>query len=87
MSYINAEKSLPPALVKEIRRYVGDGLIYIPPEGSTRKAWGSLSGARKMLEKRNNEIRREKHGGKTVKQLAAEYCLSEDTIRRILYRK
>lgn len=31
MSYINAEKVLPEWLVGEIRNYVGDGLIYIPP--------------------------------------------------------
>lgn len=86
MSYINAEKVLPEWLVETIRSYVGDGLIYIPPVDSSRKKWGSRSGAREMFEARNNEIRRKKREGVTVSQLAKEYHLSEDTIKQIVYR-
>lgn len=86
MSYINAEKVLPEWLVGEIRNYVGDGLIYIPPVSASRRKWGSRSGARQMFEARNNEIRTKKSAGVTVSQLAREYHLSEDTIKRIVYR-
>lgn len=86
MSYINAEKVLPEWLVGEIRNYVGDGLIYIPPVNASRRKWGSRSGARQMFEVRNNEIRTKKSAGATVSQLAQEYHLSEDTIKRIVYR-
>lgn len=86
MSYINAEKVLPEWLVDQIRSYVGDGLIYIPPVNSSRRKWGSRSGARQMLEARNNEIRMKKNAGVTVSQLAKEYHLCEDTIKRIIYR-
>lgn len=86
MSYINAEKVLPAWLVDEIRSYTGDGLIYIPPDRTIRREWGSRSGAKQMLEARNNEIRIRKSKGVTVSQLADEYNLSEDTIKRILYR-
>ncbi|MGN1083869.1 MAG: CD3324 family protein [Lachnospiraceae bacterium] len=86
MSYINAKKVLPDWLIHEIRSYTGDGLIYIPPETATRKAWGSKSGAKEILETRNLEIRTKKQEGVTVSRLAAEYHLSEDTIKRILYR-
>lgn len=86
MSYINAEKVLPAWLMDEIRSYTGDGLIYIPPDKSIRREWGSKSGAKQMLEARNNEIRTRKGKGVTVSQLANEYNLSEDTIKRILYR-
>lgn len=86
MSYINAEKVLPEWLVGEIRNYVGDGLIYIPPVNTSRRKWGSRSGARQMFEVRNNEIRTKKSAGATVSQLAQEYHLSEDTIKRIVYR-
>ncbi|MCH5263079.1 MAG: hypothetical protein J1F42_09205 [Lachnospiraceae bacterium] len=86
MSYINAEKVLPEWLVDQIRNYVGDGLIYIPPVNASRRAWGSRSGARQMLEARNNEIRMKKDAGVTVSQLAEEYHLCEDTIKRIIYR-
>ena len=86
MSYINAQKVLPEWLVEEIRSYVGDGLIYIPPVDSSRRKWGSKSGARQMFDARNSEIRRKKIAGVTVSQLADEYHLSEDMIRRIIYR-
>ncbi|MCH5274169.1 MAG: hypothetical protein J1E35_10875 [Lachnospiraceae bacterium] len=86
MSYINAEKVLPAWLVKKIRGYVGDGLLYIPPDKSSRKKWGSNSGARQIFEARNNEIRMKKSAGATILQLAEKYHLSEDTIKRILYK-
>ena len=86
MSYINAEKVLPKWLVETIRNYVGSGLIYIPPVDSSRKKWGSRSGAREMFEARNTEIRRKKNEGVTVSQLAKEYHLSVDTIKQIVYR-
>ncbi len=86
MSYINAEKVLPPRLIDEIRSYTGDGLIYIPPDRSCRREWGSKTGTREMLEARNNEIRLKKSSGETISRLAGEYNLSEDTIKRILYR-
>ncbi len=86
MSYINAKNVLPGWLLEEVRNYTGDGLVYIPPEQSSRREWGSKSGARQLLETRNDEIRRKKKEGRTVLQLAGEYNLSEDTIKRILYR-
>ena len=86
MSYINAEKVLPDWLISQVRSYVGDGLIYIPPETATRKAWGSKTGTKKLLEARNLEIRAKKQTGMTVSCLATEYHLSEDSIKRILYR-
>ncbi|MBQ7775565.1 MAG: hypothetical protein IJ379_06560 [Lachnospiraceae bacterium] len=86
MSYINAKEVLPKWLLEEVRSYVGEGLIYIPPGQPVRRAWGSKSGAKKMLEDRNNEIRAKKSQGMTVSCLAEEYNLSTETIKRILYR-
>lgn len=86
MSYINAEKVLPGWLIETLRSYVGDGLIYIPPVDSSRRTWGSKSGARQMFDARNSEIRRKRIAGATISQLADEYHLSEDMIRRIIYR-
>lgn len=66
MSYINAEKTLPQWLVDEIRKYITDGLIYIPPAKPLRKEWGSKSGVRKLLSERNTEIRLKKRNRMTV---------------------
>ncbi len=86
MSYINAKEVLPKKLLDEVRSYTGDGLIYIPPQEVTRREWGSKTGAKQMLEERNNEIRMKKNSGVTIHALAEEYNLSIDTIKRILYR-
>ena len=86
MSYINAKEVLPKRRLDEVRSYTGDGLIYIPPKEATRRAWGSKSGAKQMLEERNSEIRKKKSTGATIHALAEEYRLSIDTIKRILYK-
>ena len=85
MAYINAKEVLPEKLLDEIRKYVEEGLLYIPPAQVKRRQWGSKSGARQMLEARNEEIRRKKDSGATISCLAKEYNLSAETIKRILY--
>lgn len=84
MSYINAEKELPPWLLNLLRTYVSEGVIYIPPVKTIQRAWGSRSGARQLLDERNKEIRAKKCAGAEISDLAKEYYLSEETIKRIL---
>jgi Mor family transcriptional regulator len=85
MRYRNASDIFPDKLLKEIQKYSTGELIYIP-EKSEKKQWGERSGARDYYVKRNAEIRRKYREGKTIMELAEEYGLSRDTIRRILYR-
>ena len=85
MRYRNASDIFPDKLLKEIQKYSTGELIYIP-EKSEKKQWGERSGARDYYVKRNAEIRRKHRDGKSILELAEEYGLSRDTIRRILYR-
>lgn len=85
MRYRNASDIFPDKLLKEIQKYSTGELIYIP-EKSEKKQWGESSGSRDYYVKRNAEIRRKYREGKTIMELAEEYGLSRDTIRRILYR-
>ena len=85
MRYRNALDIFPDELLKEIQKYSAGELIYIP-EKSEKKQWGEKSGARDYYVERNTEIRRKHREGKTILELAEEYGLSRDTIRRILYR-
>ena len=85
MRYRNASDIFPDKLLKEIQKYSTGELIYIP-EKNEKKQWGEKSGARDYYVKRNAEIRRKYREGKTIMELAEEYGLSRDTIRRILYR-
>ncbi len=84
-SYIKAEELLPPELLNEIQKYVQGSLVYIPRPRQSRMGWGQKNGTRLNLDTRNRTIREAKQTGKTINQLADDYNLSTDGIRKILY--
>lgn len=84
MKYRNASEILPDKLLKEIQKYTSGEAIYIPSD-KKRKKWGEGSGARMFFEERNNEIRYKYSQGVTAEELADEYFLSTETIKRVLY--
>jgi len=87
MKYRNASEILPDELLKEIQKYTSGEAIYIPtPTDKKRKRWGEGSGTRIFYEQRNEEIRYKFSHGATMEQLAGEYFLSVETIRKIVYR-
>jgi hypothetical protein len=86
MSYLNAYELLPPELLRKVQSYVQGSLVYIPREdGEKRLGWGTRSGARDSLDRRNEAIRRAKAEGRRIEDLAEEFCLSPGGIRKILY--
>ena len=86
MKYRNAADIFPDELLKEIQKYASGETIYIPSE-SKRKPWGSSTGTRIFYQQRNQEIRQKYYQEHLeVSQLAAEYNLSEETIRKIIYK-
>ena len=84
MKYENANNVLPPDLVKQVQKYAAGKLLYVP-QREEPMAWGSLSGARQKLLKRNQRIYDEYKSGKGVGELSEEYFLSVDSIRKIVY--
>ncbi|WP_127594116.1 CD3324 family protein [Paenibacillus lautus] len=87
MKYINADIILPEELLKEVQKYVQGGMVYIPKPEGLRKKWGENSGSRVYLKKRNLEIRRLFASGATIDQLSSQFCLSCDSIKKIVYTK
>ncbi|QAY68359.1 CD3324 family protein [Paenibacillus protaetiae] len=87
MKYVNADIILPEPLLKEIQKYVQGGMIYIPTPESARKKWGEKSGSRNLLSQRNEMIRKHFSEGMTIDQLSGQYCLSCDSIKKIIYSK
>ena len=85
MKYRNASEIFPDELLKEIQRYASGEVVYIP-EKSEKKSWGEKSGARDYYVKRNADIRAKHREGKSIQDLADEYGLSHDSVRRILYK-
>lgn len=72
--------------MKEIQKYAAGKLLYIP-SGEEKKAWGETSGYRDQLQRRNLMIRNKYAHGVTVSELADEYLLSLDSIKKIIYSK
>lgn len=87
MKYVNADIILPESLLKEVQKYVQGGMMYIPTPPQARKGWGENSGGRTFLDQRNEEIRRNFSGGASIPQLSEQFCLSCDSIKKIVYAK
>lgn len=85
MKYKNASDILPDELLREVQKYVSGEAVYIPSDRE-RKKWGACSGASKFYTQRNEEIRYKFFHKTSVEQLADEYCLSTETIRKIVYK-
>ncbi|MGZ7444108.1 CD3324 family protein [Paenibacillus sp. TH7-28] len=85
MKYTNATKVLPEKLIVEIQKYVQGETLYIPKQTTEYKHWGSLSGGRRMLDRRNAAIRAAFRNGCRIERLADEYYLSTETIKKIVY--
>lgn len=85
MKYENAKDLLPAELLAEVQKYAAGKLLYVPTEET--KGWGTASGYRQKLLKRNQTIYNEYAAGKTILQLADEYFLSTDSIKKIVYGK
>lgn len=83
MKYENADNIFPKKLMLEIRQFMPEGYVYISPQ-SERKKWGSISGQREELERRNSEIYEEYLAGKSIDMISKERYLSKSSIYRIL---
>lgn len=86
MKYTSAQTVLPKHLLDEIQKYVQGELLYIPKPAEKRLKWGANTDTKDMLAQRNREIVHTFQSGVTIPQLASTYYLSEETIKKIVYR-
>lgn len=84
MAYLKADKILPAQLLAQLQEYVQGESIYVPRRGTAKLGWGRKNGARRLLDERNREIQRRRQDGLSLSQLADEYGLSEDGVRKAL---
>jgi Mor family transcriptional regulator len=84
MSYIRAEKILPPDIIKLIQLYIDGENIYIPRKENNKKEWGTGTLIRQELQERNLKIYADYQRGNKVSELADKYFLSEKSIQRII---
>lgn len=85
MRYRNASDILPEELLREVQKFAAGETLYFPKDRA-RKPWGENSGARAFFRQRNDEIRQKYLEKVSIDRLADEYCLSEETIRKIVFR-
>ncbi|WP_399284403.1 CD3324 family protein [Vagococcus fluvialis] len=85
MEYKKAEEILPKELLKEIQNYIQGATLYIPKE--THHEWGEKSGIKDKLHKRNQLIKEKFQQGNSIQSLANDFYLSEETIKKIVYKK
>lgn len=85
MKYINAAEVLPDRLLNEIQRYVNGEVLYIPSVKKEIK-WGDKNGTRQFFQNRNKMIKQRFLIGDTIEQLAEEFGLAYETVRKIVYR-
>lgn len=87
MTYVKATSVLPEELVREIQKYIQGETIYIPKSDRNYKQWGTLSGERQRIDDRNYSIKKAYKSGTSMDQLAEEFFLSIETIKKIIYTK
>ncbi|UOQ49072.1 CD3324 family protein [Gracilibacillus caseinilyticus] len=81
-----AQELLPDELLQAIQVYIQGETLYIPMKDQRHK-WGSRSGNRAYYEQRNKQIRMDFTRGKSLMHLSECYCLSVETIKKIVYKK
>ena len=86
MNYENAADILPEDLLKRVQKFAAGKLIYVP-ETIGKRSWGETSGYKQYLEERNQEIKEKFISGTTIENLADEYNLSVESIKKIVYTK
>lgn len=80
VAYKNAKELLPPDLYRMVSALAGPGLLYLPNE-EARKPWGTKTGARQDIARRNAEISAAHQCGESVPSLAARCRLALSTLR------
>ena len=86
MNYENAADILPEDLLKRVQKFAAGKLIYVP-ETTEKRPWGETSGYKRYLAERNQEIKEKFISGSTIENLADEYNLSVESIKKIVYTK
>jgi len=87
LRYVNAKDVLPPDILAQVQKYTCGALIYVPKTDDERIGWGQRSGARAQVFMRNRHITEAYKSGTAITELMHEYCLSEASIRKIIYNK
>ena len=79
------EEIIPKELLFEVQKYVQGKSVYIPKSKEEHKKWGENTQSKNITSMRNGKIREEFRNGSTIEELCGKYCLSHDSIKKIIY--
>lgn len=82
MKYLNAKSVLPEAMLEQLRQYAEGQVLYVPKRPQNCKQWGEVQGTKRKTRERNKTIRAANVQGTPFCELAKEYCLTEETIKK-----
>jgi DNA-binding NarL/FixJ family response regulator len=85
MKYLNAAEVLPEHLLIEIQKHISGEVLYIPT-GEEHFKWGEKNGSKQYFETRNKKIKHQYQRGCTMEQIALEFGLAYETVRKIIYK-
>ena len=74
---------LPRELLLEVAQYASGKLLYVPAL-SEKYSWGEKNGSKKYYWDRNQKMRELFQQGQTLDDLAKTFCLSNETVRKIV---
>ena len=83
----NIKTILPKELLFEVQKYVQGKSLYIPKIKERHKKWGDITQSKTITSVRNDEIRSAFRDGSTIDELCEQYCLSPESIKKIVYGK
>ena len=83
MHYKNAGELLPEHLLREVQKYAGGGILYVP-KPNARCGWGEKNGSAAKYAERNAQIRSLAESGTPHEVIAERFYLSVDSIRMII---
>ncbi len=84
MKYRNAGEILPGELLAELQKYAEGELIYVPGRRKGKAGWGTLNGSRERYALRNMQIAHSYRKGASMEEIARQYFLSKDSVRKIV---
>jgi hypothetical protein len=84
MKYRNAGEILPEELLAELQKFAGGELVYVPGKRKCKAGWGTVNGSRERYAQRNGQMARDYYNGASIEEIALQFFLSKDSIRKIV---
>lgn len=87
MKYKNASEVLPKEILLMVQQYVQGKHLYVPIPEEEKSAWGEQNGTKEKYIEHNKAIKSDYYDGHDLINLSEKYCLTVETLKKIIYTK